>query len=659
MKRGLVLVSLFLILILSVSLVSASWFSDFWGKITGRAVNSSTRSTRICTDSDGGKEIYIKGTVTYEYKNTNKRYVDTCDKKGKKLKEYYCDDKNRERSKVYKCENGCVEGACKVLEEIYQCPGGIIDMVCHVGSNVSTQDINYTEDTKIKIWAYGYPKSVSEGDYFNITLEIKNKENQRKNLSFYIPYEEDKFELISNLPPSLILEPSKTKKLQITFKGINSNVYPPGKNQILFVFNNKEYVISLYVFIGVSNDFIECGGVKFPKSYGNPCSEGSSCDYYDSAKCCNNVFYPSFECCSDSDCDIGKKCVDGRCISKYLNDKMKSDIPKGNIKTLVILSSNEGFSDQNPCSNKKEKYLNLVNGTENYFDEMAKIYLNENSNFINFNWTFIGNFNIQDLGLNKEVDPYELAVKAADYCNLNIQNYQEIIVSNPSQTQWCKGLHQACAGRPIMIIAPILLSSSMVIPHEIAHNFGCKDLYVTSGGLYQWGKSLMSTGGRSELPEGENLLLSILNLGDLVDLQVCRGEMGWVDLDNNNILEIYELPEKLEVDNIESYFKEDKNGERLYFNLSFVLITNNNLRKQIPDDVISSLNIMSSCYLEKEGRDLNCGSYNGGIYITDIWKEELINFDNDYINLSFTYEPYLNKILQASVQVSVNQILQS
>ena len=47
MKRDLVLISLLLILILLVSPISASFFSDFWNKITGKV-------TETCTDSDGG-----------------------------------------------------------------------------------------------------------------------------------------------------------------------------------------------------------------------------------------------------------------------------------------------------------------------------------------------------------------------------------------------------------------------------------------------------------------------------------------------------------------------------------------------------------------------------------------------------------------------------
>jgi len=38
MKRGLVLASVFIVLILSLGFVSAGWFSDVWGKITGNAI---------------------------------------------------------------------------------------------------------------------------------------------------------------------------------------------------------------------------------------------------------------------------------------------------------------------------------------------------------------------------------------------------------------------------------------------------------------------------------------------------------------------------------------------------------------------------------------------------------------------------------------------
>ena len=39
----------------------------------------------------------------------------------------------------------------------------------------------------------------------------------------------------------------------------------------------------------------------------------------------------------------------------------------------------------------------------------------------------------------------------------------------------------------------------------------------------------------------ENVAADNIFLDELPDLQVCRGEMGWTDLDGNRIAEIYSL----------------------------------------------------------------------------------------------------------------------
>ena len=49
MKRGSIVIFLFaIVLLLSISLVSASWFSDFWNKITGRVVGDFCSYSKPC-----------------------------------------------------------------------------------------------------------------------------------------------------------------------------------------------------------------------------------------------------------------------------------------------------------------------------------------------------------------------------------------------------------------------------------------------------------------------------------------------------------------------------------------------------------------------------------------------------------------------------------
>ena len=65
-KEAVLLISLSLILILSIALVSAGWFSDFWSKITGKAIGPDT----IPPTAPGTPTVYpnpTNGTATISW----------------------------------------------------------------------------------------------------------------------------------------------------------------------------------------------------------------------------------------------------------------------------------------------------------------------------------------------------------------------------------------------------------------------------------------------------------------------------------------------------------------------------------------------------------------------------------------------------------------
>ena len=66
--------------------------------------------TNRCTDSDGGRSYYTKGTVIVTG-SAPSASADSC-VGTMKLKEYYC-SRNMKQSKLQTCENGCANGACK------------------------------------------------------------------------------------------------------------------------------------------------------------------------------------------------------------------------------------------------------------------------------------------------------------------------------------------------------------------------------------------------------------------------------------------------------------------------------------------------------------------------------------------------------------------
>jgi len=69
-----------------------------------------------CTDSDGGMNPYVKGTVTYQ----GQTYTDTC-VAADTLKEYYCDNGIKQEH-LSTCQNGytCQDGACVATDTSLQ-----------------------------------------------------------------------------------------------------------------------------------------------------------------------------------------------------------------------------------------------------------------------------------------------------------------------------------------------------------------------------------------------------------------------------------------------------------------------------------------------------------------------------------------------------------
>ena len=89
---------------------------------------------RVCTDSDGGKNIYVKGKTNGDnsYNGVHQDFCINYDKlgveeydnlrrdEGSGVIEHYCDPYNNVANEGFKCENGCVDGACVKKEPLYR-----------------------------------------------------------------------------------------------------------------------------------------------------------------------------------------------------------------------------------------------------------------------------------------------------------------------------------------------------------------------------------------------------------------------------------------------------------------------------------------------------------------------------------------------------------
>jgi len=180
MKKSRVLslvIVLSFVLLLSFSFVSASWFSNIFGKITGRAISD------LCTDSDGGLNYYVKGSAEgYLFLDSNETGI----------REDQCAQKRFEGGKfvgwnyVPNCEENCgiSESFCRELSSgkttadslEFECPGKCKNGACIQETNISCIDsdkilsnelddgLNYYKKGIVTIWENGQI-SKNESDY--------------------------------------------------------------------------------------------------------------------------------------------------------------------------------------------------------------------------------------------------------------------------------------------------------------------------------------------------------------------------------------------------------------------------------------------------------------------------------------------------------------
>ncbi|KKP30891.1 MAG: hypothetical protein UR22_C0035G0001, partial [Parcubacteria group bacterium GW2011_GWC2_32_10] len=63
-----------------------------------------------CSDSDGGEDYYVKGTIKY---GSSDVAIDSCKYSNTWVDEYYCGENGDVKSKSEYCPKGCENGACK------------------------------------------------------------------------------------------------------------------------------------------------------------------------------------------------------------------------------------------------------------------------------------------------------------------------------------------------------------------------------------------------------------------------------------------------------------------------------------------------------------------------------------------------------------------
>ncbi len=269
----------------------------------GGAGSCTTPST-TCTDSDGGKDYYIKGTVKGMWAVTGSTATEVYDEKtdscvtynAYSLVEYYCSDKYG-GSVTYECPDGCSNGACLSA-------GGMPDL---------------------SIYELSTPSSTKTNETFYIKLSLTNKGNALVNDAFLISA---KTELggvqIYDNKFSLALEPNQSAGTALTGYATNAGtykitIYVDYLNQIAESDeSNNSYTFTLEV------SAEEKKIVKLGEDFGLNVGEKAYLESENIEIQLTSVNYSPMKCSS------GDKCPDA-------NPEAQISITQGNIGTSIML----------------------------------------------------------------------------------------------------------------------------------------------------------------------------------------------------------------------------------------------------------------------------------------------------------------------------------
>jgi len=315
-----------------------------------------------------------------------------------------------------------------------------------------------------------------------------------------------------------------------------------GKNYL-----NAKYVVDL----DPGSDSVECNGRRYARKIEASIGDAPG---YGTSVCCDTpfgeVFLPGASCCSDADCESDSACVDAVCVRKIaFLDQFNRAIGQQNLLFVRLSAAGE---ERN--ANEEKQFVDLAQHLtteiDTYFDYQSSLLLGQNSSFINFSFETL-NISFQQ---NITVNPFTIFGRLLRE-NRSYDDITHVILFVNS-----KIFHQTCSTRklasgcvfinprdlghrtrlnnlPLIVMENyegedfesidkwLIDSTSQTLLHELSHTFGCDDFYHTRGVKYQWRGSIMGNA-------------SVMDDASIVDLSVCRGQMGWYDFDNDGVADI-------------------------------------------------------------------------------------------------------------------------
>jgi hypothetical protein len=344
---------------------------------------------------------------------------------------------------------------------------------------------------------------------------------------------------------------------------------------ITFYFNETNYELYSKILFTEKEGYIYCKDKYFPASY---CTYQDCSGYanYNSAVCCDDIFYPGSTCCTDKEC-INGVCIDGKCVYRVPGIFLANTMLIQNNKILVLLSDFEEFEENELCKNKYDTLKNAlqIDVIENFFNTI--IYnRTKRKDVINFKWEILAGFKSEKFIKDNQYDYQSFKDALINYinselgCKVDFDNYDKIIIISPRLD--LMGFGGMAFGKGL--IGQITYSNGYLTAHELSHSFGATDLYLDLGGIFQYLFSLM----------GNNLG----GYGFPTD-NVMWGEIGLGDIDRNGVIDLFEFarfPEKIIIKNLKAMLTYK---DSLEISFEPYLLENNQLKRGIFDSFLIEL----------------------------------------------------------------------
>jgi hypothetical protein len=419
-------------------------------------------------------------------------------------------------------DDGRCPGECFDNGGVTRCSGPVVHALCN---GVEATPNAPVAAALFTITPLGWPDVAIVGERYAVSLRLDNTTEAELIVPFDV-WSRSVFEVESAtwLGRDRVTVPARgSVTLEATLVAVASNALAIEDVVFTIYFREDDPPLVLHSRVAPAEG-VDCGGQRFPVNPNVP------------AVCCDAVFYPGADCCSDDDC--AGACVDGRCVDVAPTYLDANTLPRGNqLVRLVLVDSHVALGD--PCVNHAGdlKHALELGLAETWYDATSERRVGRD--LLAFDWVVTGGVASSDfISGTTLAREYATALDAwltAAGCPL-FGPYDKVIVVAP---QGALGLTARATYVAPGLIASTTTELAWLFTHELAHSFGANDRYLDAGGSFQWRDALMS----AELDDG-----SVLPTDD-----VAWGEMGYGDVDRNGVVDIVEyaaFPESLHVANL-------------------------------------------------------------------------------------------------------------